>query len=1675
MVLSDAVTGGVWASNSTAIATVGSDGTVTGISGGNATITYSVNGGGCYATTVVTVTSITPINGASTICTGSSVTLTNASAGGTWSSTDGTVSVNPTSGSVSGVSAGTATISYTFVGGGCSSIKIVTVTTAPTAISGNGLLCIGSQLALTDGVTGGVWSSSNTSVATVGGSTGVTTGMATGTANISYTLGGCRVQTMVSVNAASGVTGLTNICLGSLSNMHNGTIGGTWSSSNPAVGTISASGVLTSLSVGTTTVSYTLASGCVTTATVTVNPIPDAITGNGPVCVGGTLTLSDDVPGGTWYSSTGVVSIDGSGNLSAIAIGTAGITYTSAAGCVAYTVVTVGSTPAMITGSLVVCEGGSTILNDGTLGGVWTSTSGNATIGSSTGIVTGVTAGTTTISYTLTGCGSITADVTVNASPSAISGGGALCVGGSLSLTDVTGGGAWSTTGGHAAVDGSGNVTGLSIGTAVITYTAGGCAASTLVTVTGVPVAITAPPFICLGSTIILYDATPGGLWSSSDATITIGTGTGVVTGVGIGTASITYTTGTGCTVTTVMSVNVATTPIFGSTDVCIGTSTLYTDATTGGGWSSSNTAVAAVGTDGVVSGVASGTATISYNTAGCISTQIVSVDPAPAGISGPGTVCENLTITLADATGGGVWSTTSTYIALDGSGHVTGLFSGVATVTYTSAAGCFVTRDITISPAPSPILGMLTVCVGGTTFLSDATSGGVSWTSSTPSVATISYSGAVASAVSAGTTTVTYTISTGCYITAVVTVNTQPAGITNNSAICQSSSIVLGDLSAGGTWSSNNTGIATVGTDGTLTGVAGGNATITYAVYGSGCRATTIATVNPTATIGGASPICVGAAITLTATVPGGNWTSASGNVTVGLTSGVVTGVTPGTATVVYLTPAGCQSSVVVTVNGAPTAINGNAPICAGASITLTDAVSGGAWSSASGNITIDGLGHVTGVTAGTAVVTYNTGASCFVTTTITVNAIPAAISGGTSVCVGLTTSLSDATAGGLWSSGATGIATVNGTTGIVTGVSNGSAGITYTKASTGCSTNVTVIVNALPSAINGLGTVCAGSGTLLTDATGIGTWSSSNTAVATVAPDGTVTGVAGGTARITYTTTAGCIATGVMTVSAISPISGTPSACIGFTTTLSDVSAGGTWTSTNTGVATVGSSSGLVNALAAGTTSIVYTIPSGCSRSVVVTVSAALAPITGALSVCQTYTTLLSDTNVGGVWTSGSPSIATVGGSTGLVTGSVAGTSRITYTVGGSCATYVVVTVNAQPSGIGGPTTACLGTTLSLSDPTTGGDWTSTGNVSAAATGTTTTIVTPISLGTGTVTYTIQSTGCWVAKTITVNDVPGPILGNLSVCGLTSVTFLSDASAGTSWSISPVGTATVSASGRVYGVSVGTATVSYVNSAGCMANAVVTVNTLFTAASISGANNVSSGSSISLSDATPGGNWSSSNATIASVDGVGNVTGIAASGTATITYGVPYGGGCNAIATKAITVHTPAPHAHGTTVSGTMTVLAGSAVSIGDETTSGVWSSSNTTIATVDDAGTVTGINSGSANITHIITYADGETSTTVTPIVVGAPAIDIRIVPNPNNGTFSIKGSLGTMQDEEVSLEVTDVLGQIVYKSKVTVQGGKINEKISLNHTDANGMYMLTVTSGTENKVFHFVIEK
>lgn len=275
---------------------------------------------------------------------------------------------------------------------------------------------------------------------------------------------------------------------------------------------------------------------------------------------------------------------------------------------------------------------------------------------------------------------------------------------------------------------------------------------------------------------------------------------------------------------------------------------------------------------------------------------------------------------------------------------------------------------------------------------------------------------------------------------------------------------------------------------------------------------------------IKGATRVCVGSSIPLNGCPAGGTWSSTAG-VTVNA-MGNVTGVTPGIATVTYTSPNGCTTTTNITVNALPL-ITGPSSVCEGSSITWT-ATGGisGLWSISGPFYYIPGgpapsaTFWATGAGAGT--VTYkDTATGCATTVNITVN--PRPVLQNVHVCVGASVAMPTSVPGGTWSSSNPMIASIDPFTGVVTGVSAGSAIITYTSPA-GCIGTATVFVY---NCANGGGIVgssmCQGQVRTFTTATGIptgGTWSSSDTTVATVDPvTGVVTAVGGGSVTISYT----------------------------------------------------------------------------------------------------------------------------------------------------------------------------------------------------------------------------------------------------------------------------------------------------------------------------------------------------------------------------------------------------------------------------------------------------------------------------------------------------------------------------------------------------------------------------
>src|SRR6059058_858719 len=280
-----------------------------------------------------------------------------------------------------------------------------------------------------------------------------------------------------------------------------------------------------------------------------------------------------------------------------------------------------------------------------------------------------------------------------------------------------------------ATVNGAGQATGVAVGAATLTATSEGKSGTAAITVTTVPVAsVTVSPAtatVQVGQTMQLAaapkDANGNSLsgrtitWASGSTAVATVSASGFVTGVAAGSVTITATSEgqSGTATITVSTVPVASVTVSPSTaSVPVGQTVQLTatpkDASGNPlsgrpvSWGSSNTAVATVSGDGVVTGVTAGAATITVSR---VPVAAVTVGFSTASVPVGQTV--QLTATSKDASGNPLsgrpvsWGSSNTAVAtVSAGGLVTGVTAGAATMTATSG-GQSGTATVTVSTVP--------------------------------------------------------------------------------------------------------------------------------------------------------------------------------------------------------------------------------------------------------------------------------------------------------------------------------------------------------------------------------------------------------------------------------------------------------------------------------------------------------------------------------------------------------------------------------------------------------------------------------------------------------------------------------------------------------------------------------------------------------------------------------------------------------------------------------------------------------------------------------------------------------------------------------------------------------------------------------------------------------------
>ena len=637
--------------------------------------------------------------------------------------------------------------------------------------------------------------------------------------------------------------------------------------------------------------------------------------------------------------------------------------------------------------------------------------------------------------------------------------------------------------------------------------------------------------------------------WTTSDPAIATVTDNGQVTALAVGGAIITATSEDKSAVAsiTVSAVPVASVVISpDSSDLVVGqTAQLTAEVRDGSGnalsgravtWGTSNAALATVSSDGLVTAVAPGKATISATSEGKVASATVNIAPRPASavILSPNQATifprqsMQLSALVTDDRGLVLPGRPVTYASSDplvgtvsASGLVTGVSTGSVTITATSEAATG-TASVTVLPEPVALVevtpSVTSVTIGHAVQLvaiprsasgQSLTGRTVTWSSGSPGVASVSSLGAV-TGIAPGTAVIVASVD-GTQGSAMVTVRMVPvASITvtppsAGTAVGQSITLTATTRDASGNllsgrvvgWTSSDNTIATVSGTGAVTGVAVGNVTISATSEGqTGSSSITVSGV-PVASVTISPPsanIAVGQNLQLSATPLDANgqvltgrivnWSGTSGVVSVS-SSGVATGIAIGNGTVTATIdgiPATAAISViqvpVATVTVTPTVVTmfvgQTVPLTATTRDAGNNVLTGRVvtWTtSAAGTASVSSSGSVTALAAGVAIITATSEGQSGAAT-VTVNAAPLVSTitiapSAASVIVGATITLV-ATAidqyGNVmpgapitWSTSNAGIATVS-ASGVVSGVAVGSATITATSGAVSRNASVTV-----------------------------------------------------------------------------------------------------------------------------------------------------------------------------------------------------------------------------------------------------------------------------------------------------------------------------------------------------------------------------------------------------------------------------------------------------------------------------------------------------------------------------------------------------------------------------------------------------------------------------------------
>jgi hypothetical protein len=84
-------------------------------------------------------------------------------------------------------------------------------------------------------------------------------------------------------------------------------------------------------------------------------------------------------------------------------------------------------------------------------------------------------------------------------------------------------------------------------------------------------------------------------------------------------------------------------------------------------------------------------------------------------------------------------------------------------------------------------------------------------------------------------------------------------------------------------------------------------------------------------------------------------------------------------------------------------------------------------------------------------------------------------------------------------------------------------------------------------------------------------------------------------------------------------------------------------------------------------------------------------------------------------------------------------------------------------------------------------------------------------------------------------------------------------------------------------------------------------------------------------------------------------------------------------------------------------------------------------------------------------------------------------LHLFPNPNNGSFRVKGMVGNGNADAASISVNNLIGQTVYSGALPIRDGRVDEAVLLPANLPAGVYMLQVRTEEGTQAYRFVLDK